>query len=369
MFAYIYYHFDLPGFFRLFGYVSFRSLLAAVTAMLVAFFFGDSTIEWLRALKFGETIRSDGPSSHRAKAGTPTMGGILILGSLTIACMLFGNLENPHFTTLLMCTLMLGAIGFADDYTKVVKKNKNGLRARTKMGLTILVAAFFIFEYWLNTPARIDRDRGIDYQLTSIFIPFFKEPMVALPLALAVVLWLVVILGSIHGVNLTDGLDGLAIGNVSIVAATFAVLAYIAGTPRAADYLNLPFVENAHEIAVFLSALAGAGIGFLWFNAPPARVFMGDTGSLGLGGAVGMTAILLKKELLLVITGGIFVVEALSVILQVASFKLTGKRIFRMAPIHHHFELGGWPETRVVVRFWLIGIILGLLSLSTLRIQ
>lgn len=369
MFELIYSHFELPGFFRLFGYVSFRALLAATTAMLVAFFFGDRMIRWLTVLKFGETIRSDGPQSHQVKAGTPTMGGILILTSLTVACLLFGNLEHPMFLTLLLCTIFLGMIGFADDYTKVVLKNKKGLSARMKMGLTILIAGFFLLNYWWATPEVVNREKGIDYELTSIFMPFFKEPLFALPLVIGLVFWFVVILGSIHAVNLTDGLDGLAIGNVSIVAVTFGAMAYLAGTPRTADYLNLPYVENAHEIAVFLAALAGSGIGFLWFNAPPARVFMGDTGSLSLGGALGMSAILIKKELLLVIAGGIFVVEALSVILQVASFKLTGKRIFRMAPIHHHFELGGWPETRVVVRFWLVGIILSLISLSTLRIQ
>lgn len=369
MFDWIYTHFELPGFFRVFGYVSFRALLAATTAMLMTFVLGDPTIRWLSYLKFGETIRSDGPSSHRAKAGTPTMGGILILVSLTVACILFGDLDNPRFVTLLLCTLLLGMIGFADDYTKVVLKNKNGLKARTKMLLTILVAVFFLVNYYWATPMVVDRERGIDYEFTSIFVPFFKEPLMVLPLVLGVILWLFVILGSIHAVNLTDGLDGLAIGNVSIVAVTFGILAYLAGTPRAADYLNLPYIENAHEISVFLAAMAGSGIGFLWFNAAPARVFMGDTGSLSLGGALGMTAILLKKELLFVIAGGIFVVEALSVILQVASFKLTGKRIFKMAPIHHHFELAGWPETRVVVRFWLIGIILSLISLSTLRIQ
>ena len=369
MFELIYSNFELPGFFRLFGYVSFRAILAATTAMLVTFFLGDRVIRSLTILKYGETIRDDGPKTHQSKAGTPTMGGILILTSLTIACLLFGNLQHPMFLTLLLCTLFLGMIGFADDYTKVILKNKKGLKARTKMLLTIFVAGFFLLNYWWATPGITDRERGIDFEFTSIFLPFFKEPVLVLPLGVALVFWFFVILGTIHAVNLTDGLDGLAIGNVSIVAVTFGALAYLAGTGRAADYLNLPYVENAHEIAVFLAALAGSGIGFLWFNAPPARLFMGDTGSLSLGGALGMAAILIKKEFLLVIAGGVFVAEALSVILQVASFKLTGKRIFRMAPIHHHFELGGWPETRVVIRFWLIGIILSLISLSTLRIQ
>jgi phospho-N-acetylmuramoyl-pentapeptide-transferase len=369
MFEYIYTNFDVPSFFRIFGYVSFRATLSGLTSMIITFLIGDKVIQWLKKLKFKETIRDDGPKSHQSKAGTPTMGGIMILISLVISCILFGNFKNLHFNLLLICTILLGMIGFLDDYTKVVLKNKNGLRARTKMFLTIIVTTIFISFYYLYTPHEIQRENGINYKITSLFIPFYKYPLLVMPTFIAILLWYFAILGTIHGVNLTDGLDGLAIGNVSIVTVTLGVLAYLTGTPKVADYLNIPYVENAHEISVFLSALAGAGIGFLWFNAPPALVFMGDTGSLALGGALGMTIIILKKELLFLILGGIFVMEAVSVIIQVTSFKITGKRVFKMAPIHHHFELSGWPETRVVIRFWLIGIILSLISISTLRLQ
>ncbi len=369
MFEYLYSNFELPGFFRIFSYVSFRAILAGLTSMIIIFLIGDRTIIFLKKIKFRETIRNDGPSSHLSKAGTPTMGGIMILLSLTISCLLFGNFKNIHFNLLLICTLFLGFIGFFDDYTKVVLKNKNGLRARTKMILTVFIATIFIYFYYKYTPKEIIRENGINYTITSLFIPFYKYPLLTMPLFIAILLWYFAILGTIHGVNLTDGLDGLAIGTVSIVTVTLGALAYITGTPKVADYLNIAYVENAHEISVFLSSLAGAGIGFLWFNAPPALVFMGDTGSLALGGALGMTIIILKKELLFLILGGIFLIEALSVILQVAYFKLTGKRIFKMAPIHHHFELSGWPESRIVVRFWLVGIILSLISISTLRLQ
>ncbi|GIX41126.1 MAG: phospho-N-acetylmuramoyl-pentapeptide-transferase [Leptospiraceae bacterium] len=369
MFEYIYNHYDVPGFFRIFGYVSFRATLAGLTSMIITFLIGSKTIQWLKKLKFGETIREDGPKSHQSKAGTPTMGGIMILFSLVISCILFGNFNNVHFNLLLICTVLLGLIGFLDDYTKVVIKNKNGLKARTKMILTIIVASIFIYFYYKYTPKEVYRNNGISYQITSLFIPFYKYPLITMPLFIAILLWYFAILGTIHGVNLTDGLDGLAIGTVSIVTVTLGALAYLTGTPKVADYLNIAYVENAHEISVFLSALAGAGIGFLWYNAPPALVFMGDTGSLALGGALGMTIIILKKEILFLILGGIFVIEALSVIIQVTSFKMTGKRVFKMAPIHHHFELMGWPETRVVIRFWLIGIILSLIAISTLRLQ
>ena len=369
MLEFIYQHFDTPGFFRLFGFVSFRALLAAMTAMGFSFLFGNVIIERLRRLNFRETIRSDGPESHHAKVGTPTMGGLLILASMSFACILFGNFANFHFTMLLGATLAMGAIGFTDDYSKVVLKKKNGMNARTKMVLTLAIAFLFCYGYYVCTPAELRPERGISYTNTGLFVPFVKGQLLDLTAWLAIPFWMLVLVGCSHAVNLTDGLDGLAIGNASIVSITMGILAYVTGTARAANYLNLPVVEGAHEISVFLAALTGAGVGFLWFNAAPARIFMGDTGSLALGGSLGMCAIILKKEILLVLMGGVFVMEALSVILQVASFKLRGKRIFRMAPIHHHFELLGWPETRVVVRFWLIGIILNLLSLSTLRIQ
>ncbi len=369
MFEYIYTHLEVPGFFRLFGFVSFRALLAGLSSMAFCFLFGGALIERLRVLKFGEKIRSDGPQSHQSKAGTPTMGGILILVSLSISCLLFGNLTNQHFLLLWAGTLALGAIGFTDDFSKVVLAKKNGMNAKTKMALTLLVSFAFCYLYYLLTPNPAGENITIDYENTGLFIPFVKGQVIDLTVYLALPFWMIVLVGSAHAVNLTDGLDGLAIGNVSIVAVTMGLLAYLTGSPKAANYLNLPVVTGSHEIAVFLAALTGAGVGFLWFNAAPALVFMGDTGSLAIGGALGMSAIILKKELLLPIAGGIFVAEALSVILQVGSFRLRGKRIFKMAPLHHHFELSGWPETRVVVRFWLIGVILSLLSLSTLRIQ
>ncbi len=368
MFEWIYRSFDTPGFFRLFGYVSFRAILAGLFAMAFCFLFGKPIIEWLRRLKFGEEIRTDGPQSHKAKAGTPTMGGLLILLALTTSCLLFGNLTNLYFVLLLLGTVGLGMIGFTDDYSKVVLKKKNGMNARMKMVLTLVVSTGFCAGYYWLTPGPPSGET-IDYSRTGLFIPFIKGQVMELTPFVALPFWMLVLVGSAHAVNLTDGLDGLAIGTVCIVAVTMGGLAYLTGTPKAANYLNIPVVTNGHEIAVFLAALTGAGVGFLWFNAAPALVFMGDTGSLALGGALGMTAIIIKKELLLVIAGGVFVAEALSVILQVGSFKLRGKRIFKMAPLHHHFELSGWPETRVVTRFWLVGIILSLLALSTLRIQ
>ena len=288
MFEYLYSNYDMPGFFRLFGFVSFRALLAGLFSMTLSFVVGDRIIRWLTGLKFRETIRDDGPSSHASKAGTPTMGGILILLSLSASCILFGNFSNLHFNLILYCTLLLGGIGFWDDYSKVVLKKKGGMSAKTKMALSILVAAFFLFMYIRFTPAEVARADGINYGTTDLFVPFIKGPVWTMPLILGVVFWLCVILGTVHGVNLTDGLDGLAIGNVSIVTVTFGVLAYLTGSPRMADYLNIPTVTGAVEISVFLAALAGAGIGFLWFNAAPARIFMGDTGSLSLGGALGM---------------------------------------------------------------------------------
>ncbi|MCB1175487.1 MAG: phospho-N-acetylmuramoyl-pentapeptide-transferase [Leptospiraceae bacterium] len=371
MFEFIYSHFEVPGFFRLFGYVSFRALLAGLGAMLFSFAIGDRMIRYLFQLKFKETIREDGPDSHQVKQGTPTMGGLLILLCLALASLLFGNWGNLHFMLLLLCTLLFGAIGFMDDYAKVVLGRKNGMNARMKMILTLLVAFAFCAIYYIFTPLHklAAEGQSISYNTTSLFLPFYKGPFVDLWVWVAFPFWILVIVGSSHAVNLTDGLDGLAIGNVSIVAVTFGIMAYITGTPIAADYLNLPAVPDVHELSVFMAALTGAGVGFLWFNCSPARIFMGDTGSLALGAALGMVAIIIKKEFLLVLAGGVFVAEALSVIIQVGSYKLRKKRVFRMAPLHHHFELQGWPETRVVIRFWLVGIILALLTLSTLRIQ
>ena len=331
MFEYLYSHFEVPSFFRLFNYVTFRALMASITAMAFAFLFGDKIIRCLQQVGYRENIRNDGPQSHQHKQGTPTMGGILILSSMLIACFLFGNLHNVHFVLLVSFTLLFGAIGFADDYVKVVLNNKKGLRSSLKLILTLAIALGFCIIYYYFTPA--PQPGRITYNLNGLFMPFVKGQLWRLPLSLAFVFWILVIVGSAHAVNLSDGLDGLATGNVSIVTLTMGVLAYLTGTPLAANYLNIPVVVEAHEVSVFLAALTGAGVGFLWFNASPARVFMGDTGSLALGSALGMSAIILKKEFLLALAGGIFVLEAISVILQVASYKLYGKRIFKMAPI------------------------------------
>ncbi len=369
MFEFLYSTGAMPGFFRLFGYVSFRALMAALFSLATTLYFGPYIVERLRALKFRETIRSDGPDSHAVKAGTPTMGGLLILIGLTFSCLLFGNFHNLHFVLLLVFTNLFGLIGFLDDYSKVVLKHRNGMNARMKMGLSLALAFAFSLIYFYFTRTPLAAGDTIVYHTTSLFFPFWKGELFDMGVFFALPFWIFVIVASTHAVNLTDGLDGLAIGTVTIVAVTMGILAYLTGTPRAANYLNLPVVVDAHELSIFLAALTGAGIGFLWYNAAPAMIFMGDTGSLALGAALGMTSVILKKEFLLVVAGGVFVAEAVSVILQVGSFKLRGKRIFKMAPLHHHFELKGWPETRVVIRFWLVGIILSLIALSTLKIQ
>ena len=365
MLKFLYNHTSFFETFYLFQYTSFRALLAAIIAMVFTLFFGKYFIQKLINLNFGESINALGPGSHSNKSGTPTMGGILILSSIFIACAICGDWTNLYFILLLVCTILFGMIGFWDDYSKI--KNSRGMSARLKMLLTLLVALFFCMSYFLYTPKELGE--RVQYQVTSLFIPFIKGEFLIFPIAIAFIFWLFVIVGTSHAVNLTDGLDGLAIGTVSIVSLTLCTLAYITGTALSANYLNFPFVPHVHEISIFLAALAGAGIGFLWFNAPPATLFMGDTGSLALGSALGMSAVIIKKEIWLLIAGILFVVEVLSVILQVLYYKKTKKRLFKMAPLHHHFELSGWPESRVVVRFWLITIIFNLLALSTLRIQ
>ena len=369
MLEYIHSYFDLPSFFRLFGYVSFRAILATIAGFSLSFLFGSYLIKILNRHRFRESIRVDGPAKHQEKAGTPTMGGIIIWISLLFSVLLFGNFSNLHFTLLLGMTLAFATLGFTDDYLKIKKKNKRGISVKAKLLLTLLFAFTFCYFYYFFTEDPNLSAGKISYELNGLFVPFIKHQSLIMPIWLVFPFWMLIIVGSSHAVNLTDGLDGLAIGTSIIVSTTFTALAYISGTPIIADYLNLPYIHDAHEISIFLAALSGASLGFLWYNAPPAQVFMGDTGSLALGSAFGMTAIILKKELFFSIAGGVFVIEALSVILQVVSFKLRGKRLFRMSPIHHHFELKGWPESRVVIRFWLIGIILCLIAISTLRIQ
>ncbi|MDI6795952.1 MAG: phospho-N-acetylmuramoyl-pentapeptide-transferase [Desulfatibacillaceae bacterium] len=343
---------------NVFQYLTFRSIYAALTALVLSYFLGPWVISRLRKMQVGQYIRDDGPTSHQKKAGTPTMGGVLIVGSVTAATLLWADITNIFVWLVLFIFWGHAAIGFVDDYLMQVKKRSKGLSARAKFGAQVLVAGAGLAA--LIVLADFD---------TRLTIPFFKNLRPDLGWAY-LVFGVLVIVGASNAVNLTDGLDGLAIVPVSIAAATYLVFAYVAGNVRMADYLQVPYIPGVGELAVFCGALVGAGMGFLWYNAYPAQVFMGDTGSLPLGAALGSVAVVTKQELALVIVGGLFVVEALSVILQVSFFKLTkGRRIFRMAPIHHHFELKGWPEPKVIVRFWIIAIMLALLSVSTLKLR
>ena len=346
--------------FNVFRYITFRTAYAIMTALIISWLIGPYVIRLLRSLQVGQVVRDDGPQSHLSKAGTPTMGGVLLLTALGASILLWGNLKTPYVWLVLGTTLCFGAIGFCDDYLKTVRKSPAGLRAKYKFGTEIIVAGVMVALLLL-----ISEDRG---SVTRLSVPFFKDfaPELGwwyLPFAIFV------IVGTSNAVNLTDGLDGLAIGPVIIATLAYTGLSYVAGNARFAEYLNILHVPGAGEVAVFCGSLLGASLGFLWFNSYPAQVFMGDVGSLSLGGALGMIAVLAKHELLLIIIGGLFVIETLSVILQVASFKLTGKRIFRMAPLHHHFEEKGWQEPKVIVRFWIIAITLALLSLSTLKLR
>ncbi|HNR87150.1 MAG TPA: phospho-N-acetylmuramoyl-pentapeptide-transferase [Spirochaetota bacterium] len=372
----MFYHFILPlqeylSFLRLFQYISFRSAYAALTALVIVLIFGAIVIAWLRRLRFKEEIRSDGPQSHKAKAGTPTMGGVIILGAVLISIFLWGNFNSEYLILLTVATLVLGSLGFADDYIKSIRKRKGGVPGKLKL-VVQLATAGGVVAGMLVFPANPEA-------LTQIYVPFVNEPLVtlsrvaiggiALDMTWAWVIFaMIVVVGSSNAVNLTDGLDGLAVGTVLFVAASLAVMCYLSGHVKIASYLKIPYIPDGAELTVFLSALCGASLGFLWFNSNPATVFMGDTGSLALGGVIGIVAIMIKKEIFLFIVGGVFVVEAMSVIIQVLSFKLTGKRVFKMAPIHHHFELSGWTEQKVVVRFWILGIILAILGLSSLKI-
>ncbi|CAG1066372.1 phospho-N-acetylmuramoyl-pentapeptide-transferase [uncultured bacterium] len=342
--------------FNVFQYITFRTIYAAITALVLSFLLGPYLIEKLRKMKFGEVIRDDGPAGHMSKAGTPTMGGAIILAVVAGSVLLWGNLMSPYVWLLLFVTLGMGAIGFADDYSKVVKKKKGGMRPRTKFFYQVLVAlAAALFLYY----------QGAD---TVVSVPFFKDASIDLK-GFYIPFVVFVIVGTSNAVNLTDGLDGLAIGPMTISAATYMLLAYLVGHVKIASYLHIMYVPHAGELAVVAGAMVGASLGFLWYNTYPAQVFMGDVGSLSLGGALGTLAVITKNEILLLLVGGIFVVEALSVIFQVCSFKLTGKRVFAMAPIHHHYELKGWPEPRIIVRFWIISIILALVAISTLKIR
>lgn len=355
---------DLVKALNVFQYITFRSISAAVTAFLLCLLFGNVVIRKLISLKFGQPIRTKEEVNklfelHGSKKGTPTMGGVLILGSVVISSLLWARPTNGFVWLVLISTLFLGGIGFYDDYLKVAKKNSAGISSRLKFGLQCLLAAGFTL-FFISDPA-------LWQQAQSLYIPFLKDPFNLGYFAFG--LYLLVIVGTSNAVNLTDGLDGLAAGCSTTVAATYGALAYVAATAPAANYLQIPNVPAAGELTVLCMALAGACLGFLWWNCHPARVFMGDTGSLAIGGMLGAVAICTKQELLLVIVGGVFVIEAGSVILQVASFKSTGKRIFKMSPIHHHFELSGWKESTVIVRFWIMSILFALMGLATLKLR
>jgi phospho-N-acetylmuramoyl-pentapeptide-transferase len=346
--------------FNVFRYITFRSAYAMVTALLIAFLLGPAFIRMLRRIQMFQVIREEGPKTHQAKAGTPTMGGLLILTAILVPSLLWCNLANRYVQIALITTVWTGAIGFLDDYLRVVKRRPKGLVGRYKLvGQMVLGLGLGAFLYF-NPLAR---DAGA---LTSI--PFAKGLFINFG-PLFILLVALVVTGTSNAVNLSDGIDGLAIGLSAFAFLAFAALAYLSGHRVFSDYLNIMYLDGSGELAVYCMAVVGASLGFLWYNAHPAQVFMGDTGSLALGGSLGAVAVLLKRELLLVVIGGLFVAEALSVMIQVASFKLTRKRVFRMAPLHHHFELSGWHENKVVVRFWIVGALLVLLSLSTLKLQ
>jgi len=365
---------DGDGVFRLFRYITFRSGGAFFTALIFGFMFGRPLINLLRRKqKNGQPIRDDGPQSHILdKAGTPTMGGVLILGALIVSTLLWARLDNGFVWLVLFVTVAFGLIGFSDDYAKVSKNNSKGVSGRIRMSLGILVAA--IAGYWATVLHGVnDLDlvaRGVEHTALAgqLALPVFKNVLINLGY-FYVPFVVIVILGSANAVNLTDGLDGLAIMPVMIAAGTLGVIAYAVGRVDYSSYLEVHYVPGTGELLVFCAALIGGGLGFLWYNAPPAAVFMGDTGSLALGGALGAIAVSTKHEIVLAIVGGLFVVEALSVIIQVLYFKRTGKRVFLMAPIHHHYEKRGWSESQIVIRFWIISLILALVGLATLKLR
>jgi phospho-N-acetylmuramoyl-pentapeptide-transferase len=346
--------------FNVFNYITLRAVLATLTALVISFIVGPTMIRKLTTYKIGQSVRDDGPETHLAKAGTPTMGGALVLVSVAVTTLLWADLTNRFVWVVLAVTIGFGAIGWIDDYRKVVHRNPKGLSPRVKFfwQSVIGIAAAVYLAWSAELPAE-----------TELIVPFFKQ--VAYPLGLFgfVVLTYFVIVGTSNAVNLTDGLDGLAIMPTVMIGSALAVFAYVAGHAVFSRYLGFPHIPGAGELTILCAALAGAGLAFLWFNAYPAEVFMGDVGALALGAALGTIAVIVRQEIVLLVMGGVFVVETLSVILQVASFKLTGKRVFRMAPLHHHYELKGWKENQVVVRFWIITMMLVLIGLSTLKLR
>ena len=351
---------DAFGFFNVFRYITFRSAYAAVSALLLCFLFGPMVVRRLRQFKIKQVIRQEGPSSHHTKGNTPTMGGLLIVGAIVIPTLLWASWTNVYVLLAVAVTVVLGSLGFLDDYLHVVRRTPKGLLGRYKLVVQVTIG---LLVGWTLT--QVGDDPGM---ATKTTVPFLKDQLLDLGVFYIPFVALVITATS-NAVNLTDGLDGLAAGLVALAAAAFAGLCYVSGNVKLAEYLNIPYLSSSAELTIFCVAMFGAALGFLWFNCHPADVFMGDTGSLALGGALGTVAVMLKREALLFLIGGIFVLEALSVIIQVLSYKTRGKRVFRMAPIHHHFELKGWPETRVVARFWIAGLLLALLSLTTLKLQ
>ncbi|MEE9354608.1 MAG: phospho-N-acetylmuramoyl-pentapeptide-transferase [Methylococcaceae bacterium] len=347
------------GAFRVFGYLTFRGILGALTALVISFLVGPLMIRKLTRNKIGQSVREDGPESHYIKSGTPTMGGTLIIVAVLVSTLLWADLTNRYIWVVMLVTFFFGVIGFVDDYKKVMLGNSDGLSAKAKLfwqSVISLIVAVFLYQS-AEIPAE-----------TELLVPFFKN--VGIGMGAWFIVWtFLIIVGFSNAVNLTDGLDGLAIMPTVMVAGGLAIFAYLSGHIKFSEYLSIPHLPKAGELVVYCAALIGAGLGFLWFNAYPAMVFMGDVGALAMGAALGVLAVLVRQEFVLMIMGGVFVMETVSVILQVASFKLTGKRIFHMAPIHHHFELKGWPEPHVIVRFWIITVILVLIGLATLKLR
>ncbi|WP_034721815.1 phospho-N-acetylmuramoyl-pentapeptide-transferase [Bacteriovorax sp. DB6_IX] len=356
------YHFLYPlsdqfFLFNIFRYITFRTVIAFLIATVFSILWGKYFIKFMQKKQFGQVIRDDGPESHLKKAGTPTMGGVFIIGSILFALLFTGNFESKPLLATLFVMLSYFGLGFIDDYAKIAKKNTKGVSAKGKLlwqFVTAIIAVYFL--------------RDANVISSDLYVPFLKGPIINM-YSLFIAFAAFVIVGSSNAVNLTDGLDGLAIGPIITSAASLGIIAYATGHKEIASYLFVPYIENIGELTVLCAAIVGAGVGFLWYNSYPAQIFMGDVGSLSLGGTLGIIAVLTKNEILFVLIGGIFVVEALSVILQVASYKLRKKRIFKMAPIHHHFELLGWPEPKVIVRFWIISIFLAILAIATLKMR
>ncbi len=345
-------------FFNIFQYITFRAVYAAITALLICFLTGPWLIRKLKKSRIGQMIRKDGPKSHYSKSGTPTMGGVLIVLAIVTATLLWQDPDNSYTWVLILTVVGFGAIGFIDDYLKIVRRDAEGIRAGFKFIGQIVLSGLIVGILFLMR----------NEHTTLLYIPFLKSPVLDLSY-FYIPLSILLLVGYSNAVNFTDGLDGLAAGLVIFVGLTFAILSYLTGRVDWTEYIQIPFIKNSGEITIMSLALVGACVGFLWFNTHPAEIMMGDTGSLSLGGLLGVIALILKKEVLLVIVGGVFVIEILTVIIQVVSFKLTGRRVFKMAPIHHHFELKGWKESKVVIRFWILGGLCALLGLSTLKIQ